>query len=137
VALHNATVFAQLTRSDKDAQALRHAIETISAGYQALHGQAGSAGVLQAAAETAAQALGAISCVASHAGTSAGASGLHPAGQALAQTGSAHVIVAAAPCAGTEVTLTTTLGSEAGDGQAELLALVATMAAGAIERLPA
>jgi adenylate cyclase len=30
VALHNATVFAQLTRSDQDALALRHAIETIS-----------------------------------------------------------------------------------------------------------
>ena len=39
VALHNATVFAQLTRSDQDALALRHAIETISAGYATLHAQ--------------------------------------------------------------------------------------------------
>ena len=137
VALHNATVFAQLTRSDQDTLTLRHAIETISTGYRTLHGQAAPAGVLQAAAEISAQALGAISCVASYAGTSAGASGLRPADQALAQTGSAHVIVAAAPCGETEVTLTTTLGSDAGDGQTELLALVATMAAGAIARLPA
>ena len=39
VALHNATVFAQLKRSDRDALALRHAIQTISAGYATLHAQ--------------------------------------------------------------------------------------------------
>ena len=132
VALHNATVFAQLTRSDQDALALRHAIQTISAGYATLHAQTSSAGVLQAAAEVSAQALGAISCVASCAGESAGASGLRPGDQAMAQTGSAHVIVASAPCDGAEVALTLTLGGDAGDGQAELLGLVATMAAGAI-----
>ena len=42
------------------------------------------------------------------------------------------MIVAAAPCGDDEVALTLTLGSDAGDGQAELLGLVATMAAGAI-----
>jgi excisionase family DNA binding protein len=137
VALHNATVFAQLTRSDRDALALRHAIETIATGYGTLHGQTGTAGVLQAAADISAGALGAISCVASCAGASAGASGLRVGDQTPAQTGSAHVVVATAPCGGTEVTLTTTLPGEGGEGQAELLALVATMAAGAIERLPA
>ncbi len=59
VALHNATVFAQLTRSDKDAVALRHAIETISTGYATLHDQTTTSGVLQAAAEVSARALGA------------------------------------------------------------------------------
>jgi GAF domain-containing protein len=131
VALHNATVFAQLTRSDKDALALRHAIETISAGYATLHDQTAAAGVLQAAAEIAAQALGAISCVASHGGESAGASGLRPGDQA-AQSGTAHVIVSSAPCGDGEVALTLTLGGDAGDGQAELLGLISTMAAGAI-----
>ena len=131
VAVHNATVFAQLTRSDKDALALRHAIETISAGYTTLHDQTAAAGVLQAAAEIAAQALGAISCVASHGGESAGASGLRPGDQA-AQSGTAHVIVSSAPCGDGEVALTLTLGGDAGDGQAELLGLIATMAAGAI-----
>jgi GAF domain-containing protein len=131
VAVHNATVFAQLTRSDKDALALRHAIETISAGYATLHDQTAAAGVLQAAAEIAAQALGAISCVASHGGESAGASGLRPGDQA-AQSGTAHVIVSSAPCGDGEVALTLTLGGDAGDGQAELLGLIATMAAGAI-----
>ena len=88
--------------------------------------------MLQAAAEVSARALGAISCVASCGGESAGASGLRPGDQATAQTGAAHVIVAAAPCGGDEIALTLTLGGDAGDGQAELLDLVATMAAGAI-----
>ncbi len=132
VALHNATVFAQLTRSDQDALALRHAIQTISAGYATLHALTSRAGVLQAAAEVSARALGAISCVASCGGESAGASGLRPGDQATAHMGAAHVIVAAAPCDGDELALTLTLGSDAGDGQAELLDLVATMAAGAI-----
>ena len=133
VALHNATVFAQLTRSDRDALALRHAIQTISTGYATLHARTSTAGVLQAAAEVSAQALGAISCVASYAGESAGASGLRPGDQAKAQTGSAHVIVAAAPCGDAEVALTLTLAGDAGDGQDELLGLVATMAAGSIQ----
>ncbi len=43
------------------------------------------------------------------------------------------MLVASAPCGDGEVTLTVTLGGDAGDGQAELLGLVATMAAGAVE----
>ena len=135
VALHNATVFAQLKRSDHDALALRHAIETIAAGYGMLHGRADAAAVLQAAADVSARALGAISCVASFRGESAGASGLQPGDQAAAQSGAAHVIVSSAPCGGGDVTLTLTLGSGAGEGQAELLGLIATMAAGALGRL--
>jgi hypothetical protein len=131
VALHNATVFAQLTRSDKDALALRHAIETISTGYATLHTETTTAGVLQAAADISARALGAISCVASCRGESAGASGLRAGGPA-AQTGAAHVIVSSAPCGDSEVALTLTLGGDSGDGQVELLGLIATMAAGAI-----
>jgi excisionase family DNA binding protein len=132
VAIHNATVFAQLTRSDQDALALRHAIETISAGYATLHGRSTTEGVLRAAADVAARALGAISCVASFGEESAGASGLRAGDHATAQTGAAHVIVSSAPCGEGEVALTLTLCGSAGDGQAELLGLVATMAAGAI-----
>ena len=131
VAVHNATVFAQLTRSDKDALALRHAIETISVGYRTLHDQTTTSGVLQAAADVSARALGAISCVASYGGASAGASGMQT-GDQPAQTGAAHVIVSSAACGGGEVTLTLTLAGDAGDGQAELLGLIATMASGAI-----
>jgi hypothetical protein len=42
------------------------------------------------------------------------------------------VIVSSTPCGDNDLTLTLTLGSAAGDGQSELLALIATMAAGAI-----
>jgi excisionase family DNA binding protein len=132
VALHNATVFAQLKRSDQDALKLRHAIDTISAGYGVLHGQRDRSGVLQAAADVAARALGAISCVASCGGESAGASGLSSGDQASAKSGAAHVIVASAPCGADTVSLTLTLADDAGDGQAELLGLIATMAAGAV-----
>jgi excisionase family DNA binding protein len=132
VALHNARVFAQLKRSDHDALTLRHAIETISSGYGRLHAQTSVAGVLQAAAEVSAQALGAISCVASHGGESAGASGLRPGDHAAPQNGAAHVVLASAPCGGSDVSLTLTLGGSAGEGQSELLGLVAAMAAGAI-----
>ena len=132
VALHNATVFSQLKRSDQDALALRHAIETISSGYGTLHRQTGASAVLRAAADISARALGAISCVASCGGESAGASGLGPGEEAMAQTGAAHVIVSSAPCGDGEVTLTLTMSGDAGDGQAELLGLVATMAAGTL-----
>lgn len=131
VALHNSTVFAQLKRSDQDSLRLRHAIDTISAGYGRLHAQESRAGVLQAAAAVAAHALGGISCVASLAGESAGASGLKAGEQAAARSGAAHVVVASAPCGDDTVSLTLTMADDAGDGQAELLGLVATMTAGA------
>jgi excisionase family DNA binding protein len=131
VALHNATVFAQLKRSDQDALRLRHAIDTIADGYARLHAEHERAGVLRAAADVAARALGAISCVASCGDDSAGASGV-AAGDKPLQSGSAQVILSSAPCGDDTLTLTLTLGEEAGDGQAELLSLIATMAAGAI-----
>jgi excisionase family DNA binding protein len=132
VALHNATVFAQLKRSDQDALRLRHAIDTISDGYARMHGQRDRAGVLQAAADVAAQALGAISCVVSCGGDSAGASGLGDGDHSSAQSGAAHVIVSSAPCGGDTISFTLTLAGPAGEGQAELLRLVATLAAGAV-----
>ena len=45
------------------------------------------------------------------------------------------MIVASAPCGDDTLTLTLTRASAAGDGQAELLGLVATMAAGALTEL--
>ncbi len=133
VALHDAAVVARLERRDQDALKLRHAIDTISAGYARLRGQRDRTGVLQSAADVAAQALSAISCVASCGGESAGASGLSAAGQAAAQSGAAHVIVASAACGADTLTLTLTLAGDAGDGQTELLGLVAAVAAGALE----
>jgi excisionase family DNA binding protein len=139
VALHNAQVFAQLQRSDKDVLTLRHAIEKISAGYAGLRTQTTAAAVLHAAAELAAASLEAMSCVASCRGESAGASGLATGAtaQRSTQSNTAHVIVSSAPCGRDQITLTLTLGSAASEGQAELLGLIASMAAGALAELPA
>ncbi len=132
VALHNATVFAQLKRSDQDVLELCHAIETIAGGYATLHRQTGPAGVLQAAADVAARSLGAISCVASFRGASAGASSVRSGKGGTTQTDSAHVIVSSAPRGDDQLTLTVTLGNAIGNGQTELLGLIATIAAGAL-----
>jgi len=132
VAMHNARVFAHLKRSDQDVLALRRAIECIAEGHATLLTQTEPAAVLRAAAELATAALDAMSCVASCAGESAGAAGSASAGDAATHTSAAHVIVSSAPCGADQLTLTLTLGDAAGEGQAELLGLIASMAAGAI-----
>ena len=139
VAMRNAKVFAQLKRSDQDVLALRHAIEQIAAGHAALLNQASPTAVLQAAADLATRALDALSCVAGCNGVSAGATGAPgEAGAArTTQTDTAYVIVSTAPCGENQLALTLTLGHAAGEGQAELLGLVAAMAAGALAGLPA
>jgi hypothetical protein len=137
VALHNAKVFARLKRSDRDVLALRHAIETIAGGHAGLHAQSSAHGVLQAAADLAAQALGAMSCVASCDGSTAGATTAPSGAGGTTQTDSAHVIVSTVPCGQGGLALTLTLSRPAGDGQAELLGLIAAMAADAIDGSPA
>jgi excisionase family DNA binding protein len=138
VALHNAKVFAQLRRSDEDVVALRRAVERISAGYAELHA-APPAQVLQSAASLAADALGALSCVASCGGRSAGASGLPAAaaGARATSTNAAHVIVSSAPSGADTLSLTLTRAAPAGDGLPELLGLIAAMAAAALDGPPA
>ena len=139
VAMRNAKVFAQLKRSDQDVLALRHAIEQIAAGHAALLSRDSPTAVLQAAADLATRALDAMSCVAGWNGVSAGATGA-PGGAGAAGTtltDAAYVIVSTASCAESQLALTLTLGHSAGEGQAELLGLVAAMAAGALAGLPA
>ena len=139
VALHNAQMFAQLKRSDRDVLILRHAIEKISADYAGLRAQTTTTDVLQAAADLAAAALSAMSCVASYGGESAGAAGLTAGGgeRRSTQSNTAHVIVSSAPCRDDQVTLTLTLGGGASEGQAELLGLISTMAADVLAELTA
>ncbi|MCX6363456.1 MAG: GAF domain-containing protein [Actinobacteria bacterium] len=138
VALHNAKMFAHLKRSDNDVLALRHAVQRIADGHAALLSQASPHGVLQAAADLATQALDAMSCVASCGGSTAGATNAPSGagGGGTTQTDTAHVIVSTAPCGTSQLALTLTLSRAAGEGQAELLGLVAAMAAGAIAGLP-
>jgi len=147
VALHNAHVFAQLRRSDQDVLELRRAIETIAGAHGTLAAQTSTASLLQAAAALAAGALKALSCVANWGDQSAGASGIPPDGEAGPATRQAagarqathskpaHVVVASAPCRERQLTLTLTLSSDGGEGRGELLGLIATVAAAALECL--
>jgi hypothetical protein len=116
---------------------LRDAIEQITDGHAALYGRDSAHDVLQASADLATRALGAISCVASFAGSTAGATGSTNAvsGTGTTQTDAAHVIVSTAPCGSSHLALTVTLDHAAGEGQAALLGLIAAMAAGALSGL--
>ncbi len=138
VAMHNAKVFAQLRRSDRDVHSLCKAIERVTAALGTLTEQTTTSGLLQSVATVACVSLEAISSVASFRGESAGASGAAPAAAgeaAQSRSNSAHVIVSSAPCEGDQLTITVTLPNEAGDGQAELLTLVTTAATVALRSL--
>ena len=147
VAMHNARVFAQLRRSDQDVLDLRGAIEAIAGAHATLSGQRSPVGLLQEAASLAARALKGLSCVANWGAESAGASGVpaddgdraaapRGAGATRAtQTKPAHVLVASAPCRDRQLTLTLTLSGAGGEGRGELLGLIATVAAGALDCL--
>lgn len=142
VALHNASVFAELKRSDHDVHRLHRGLEVLTAAHTALARPESMPALLQTTADVAAHALGAISCVVSCGGASAGASSLRrPAeGEAArqprkAQSKTAHVIVSSAPCLDDQVTATVTLPQAAGDGQPELLSLIVTIAADAVASL--
>jgi excisionase family DNA binding protein len=133
VAMHNAKVFAQLRRSDRDVHSLCKAITRVTAALGTFAEQTTASGLLQSVAIAACASLEAISSVATLAGESAGASGAVPsqaaAGKAAqSQSNSAHVIVSSAPLDGDQLTITVTLPHEAGDGQAELLTLITTAA---------
>jgi len=141
VALHNAMVFARLRRADRGIAGLRRAVRDITAAHSRLVSRTSPEAVLQEAATLSAEALQGISCVASWGDLSAGASGL-PAelddrrGGATA-AGAAQVVVASAPCAGKELTLTLTITGRRENGERDLLGLVATLAADALARVAA
>jgi hypothetical protein len=147
VAMHNAHVFAQLRRSDQDVLDLRRAIEAIAGAHRDLTEQTSEVGLLQAAAGLAAHALKGLSCVANWGDQSAGASGVQPDGDdhvtaprgasapRATQAKPAHVLVASAPCRDRQLTLTLTLSGAGGEGRGELLGLIATVAAGALDCL--
>ncbi len=140
VALHNATVFAQLRESDAHTLTLRTALERVTEAYPQLVGQPTAPGVLQHAAAIGAHALGGLSCVASCGPNSAGASGVPADTEArghTTQTDTARVVVVSAPCGDDRLVLTLTLAGDASEGQPELLGLIATAAAEALRRLPA
>ncbi len=138
VAIQNAKLFAERRRSDEDVANLRRALERLTTHVPKLGARDGATGVLATVAEAVCDALGAISCVASLGGESAGAFG---AGQVAArQAGdagrgtSADLVVARDPSGRTDLTLAVTLPHSPGEGQVELLDLIAATTAALASR---
>ena len=129
VAIQNAKLFAERRRSDEDIARLREAlVEPHRPRAATRRGQAPRRRPLDRRPGACCEALGAISCVASLGGESAGAFG---AGQAAASADSrqrgaaANLVVARDPSGATDLTLAVTLPHAPGEGQVELLDLVA------------
>ena len=133
VAIQNAKLFAERRRSDEDVANLREALGVLTAHVPRLGEGERRGDALGAVANAVCEALGAISCVASMGGESAGAFG---AGRVAASSGSggerganASLVVARDPSGRTDLTLAVTLPHAPGDGQAELLDFVAAVTA--------
>lgn len=123
----------RLRRAGAERRALKRALAVIGEGQPAFTAAAqDEAGILRAAAALATTALHGVACVASHRGASAGASDPEAAAGHAASGAEAHVLAASAPSAAGDVTLTLTLGRPPGDGEAEVLGLVASLAASAL-----
>jgi hypothetical protein len=138
VAIQNAKLFSERRRSDEDVASLRDALGRLTTHMPEL-GEAGSrADVLATVSRAICDALGAISCVASLGGESAGAFG---AGQVAAREsaggergGNANLVVARDPSRRTDLTLAVTLPRPPGDGQLELLDFIVAAAAAVAAR---
>jgi excisionase family DNA binding protein len=135
VAIQNAKLFAERRRSDEDITRLREALATLTAGVPHIGEGGRRSDALNAVAEAVCSALGAISCVASLGGESAGAFG---AGQAAPagdrnRGGAANLVVARDPSGATDLTLAVTLPHPPGEGQVELLDLVAAVTAALVK----
>jgi excisionase family DNA binding protein len=133
VAIQNAKLFAERRRSDKDVADLREALVRLTTHVPRLAEGGRRADVLATVAQAVCEAFGAISCVASLSGESAGAFG---AGQVAARQAAgddrgsnADLVVARDPSDRTDLTLAVTLPHPPGEGQVELLAFVAATTA--------
>jgi len=134
VAIKNARLFAERRRSDEDVAGLRRVLSGLTAGLPAVSAAAHDSGVLGAVAGAVCAAFGAISCVASVGGESAGAFGAGhvaacPDSTRAARGANASLIVSRDPSGRTDLTLAVTLSEPPGDGQVELLDFIAAITA--------
>jgi excisionase family DNA binding protein len=135
VAIKNAKLFAERRRSDEGVASLRHVLSDLTARIPAVGAAGRGRDVLAAAADAVCEAFGAVSCVVSMGGESAGAFGA--AGQVAArptgddaQVGAvASVVVSRDPSGRTDLTLAVTLSEPPGEGQVELLDFIAATTA--------
>ena len=133
MAIQNAKLFAERRRSDEDVANLREALASLTAHVPRLGEGERRSDALGAVADAVCEALGAISCVASLGGESAGAFGagrVAARSAAGAQRGAnANLVVARDPSGRTDLTLAVTLPHAPGEGQVELLDFVAAVTA--------
>jgi len=129
VAIQNAKLFAERRRSDEDISHLRRALASFTSHVPQL-GESGRRGdALGVVAQAVCEALGAISCVATLGGESAGAFGAGQVAEGTAHSGAAELVVARDPSGRTDLTLAVTLPRPPGEGQVELLEYVAAVTA--------
>jgi excisionase family DNA binding protein len=133
-ALHNATLFAERRRSDHDLARLREGLGALSTHVGPVLASSEPAALLEAVARATCDALRAVSCVASHDGLTAGASGGARGGGARAESDAALAVVHD-PSGDSDLTLVVTLEEPPGEGQIELLTLLCTAAAALARRL--
>jgi excisionase family DNA binding protein len=134
VAIKNARLFAERRRSDEDVAGLRRTLTDLTARVPTAGAAGQGAGFLAAVAGAVCEAFGAISCVVSAGGQSAGAFG---AAQVAARSGTASaerrsnasLVVSRDPSGRTDLTLAVTLREPPGEGQVELLDFVAAATA--------
>jgi len=130
VAIKNAKLFAERRRSDEDVASLRRVLSDLTAQVPAVSGAAHSADVLAAVADAVCEAFGAISCVASAGGESAGAFGAGRVASANSvRETNASLVVSRDPSGRTDLTLAVTLSEPPGGGQVELLDFLAAATA--------
>lgn len=133
VAIQNAKLFAERRRSDEDVANLRRALATLTLQVPRLTEGTRRHDVLHAVASGVCDALGAVSCVASMDGESAGAFGAGrlaaPLDADATRGAKADLVVARDTSGKTDLTLAVTLPEPPGEGQVELLDFVAAVAA--------
>ena len=132
VALQNAKLFAERQRSQEDITALRAALARLARGLPRLGADARGPDALTAVAAAVCDALGAVSCVATAGGESAGAFSDGAVAGPPEDSGhgeTASVVVARDPSGDSDLTVAVTLPRPPGEGQAELLDLIAALAA--------
>jgi excisionase family DNA binding protein len=129
VAIKNAKLFAERRRSDEDVARLRRLLIDLTARLPAVSAAGREAGFLDAVAGAVCEAFGAISCVAGVGGESAGAFGAARPDATTERGANASLIVSRDPSGRTDLTLAVTLSDPPGEGQVELLDLIAVATA--------
>jgi len=134
VAIKNAKLFAERRRSDEDVADLRRVLIDLTARLPAVSAAGRGSSVLGAMAGAVCEAFGAISCVASVGGESAGAFGpgrvaARPYSINAERGANATLVVSRDPSGRTDLTLAVTLSEPPGEGQVELLDFIAAATA--------